>query len=163
MLYYLDLDYLDSSKTSIQLTPTLSQGTVYQRNPLLTKNGVWGHREWLFVDPGALIMGDSYADSLAGTFQVGGEAADHVPGCRAASHQPRLRLLIPAQLTRALQKGQRAPWKWLVWEGSQEECRGGCGANAGMVMHPGEIWEGFITFPWWQGGGGVVLQPPGKL
>ncbi|RMC17918.1 hypothetical protein DUI87_05587 [Hirundo rustica rustica] len=73
MLYYLDLDSLDSIKISMQLTPALPQGTVYQRNPFLTKNGVWGHREWLFVDPADLIMGDSYADSLAGTFQVGGD------------------------------------------------------------------------------------------
>lgn len=48
-------------------------------------------------------------------------------------------------------KGQRAPWKWLGWEGTQEECRRGCSTNAGTVRHPGEMWEGFITFPWWQG------------
>lgn len=90
MLYYLDLDYLDSSKTSMWLMSALPQGTVYQRNPFLTKNGAWGQRQWLFVDPEALMMGDSYADSLARTFQVEDEAADHVPGCRAASHQLRL-------------------------------------------------------------------------
>lgn len=105
MLYY--LDYLDSSKTSTQLTPSLSQGTVYKRNPFLTKNGVWGHREWLFVDPGALTMGDSCADSLAGTFQVGGEAADHVPGCRAASINLDWSCSSLSTSPWALQRGQR--------------------------------------------------------
>lgn len=36
MLYYLD----SASKTIMQLTPPLPQGTVYQRNPFLTKKGV---------------------------------------------------------------------------------------------------------------------------
>lgn len=39
---------------------------------------------------------------------------------------------------------------------SQERCRGGCHADPGTVRHPGiqvRSWEGFITFPGWQGCG----------
>lgn len=83
----------------MRLMPALPQGTMYQRNPFLTKNGVWGYGQWLSVNPAALMMGSSYVDSLSGTFQAGDEAAGHVPGCRAESHQLRLALLIPEYLT----------------------------------------------------------------
>lgn len=46
------------------------------------------------------MMGDSYADSLAGTFQVGNEAEGHVPGCRAASHRLRLEHITLGPLER---------------------------------------------------------------
>lgn len=107
MLYYLD----SASKTSMRLMPALPQGTVYQRNPFLTKNGVWGYGRWLSVNPAALMMGSSYADSLSGTFQVGGEAAGHVPGCRAESHQLRLALLIPEYLTLGTSAGTETSLK----------------------------------------------------
>lgn len=109
------------------------------------------------------MMWDSYADSLAGAFQVGGEAAGHVPGCRAASHQLRLELFIPEHLTLGTPERTEISMEVAGVGGQSEECRGGCSANAGMVRHPGEVWEGFITFPWWQGSGGVVLRPPGRL
>lgn len=51
------------------------------------------------------MKGDSYVDSLAGTSQVRGEAAVHMPGCRAASHQLRLELLIPGHLTLGTPEG----------------------------------------------------------